>query len=293
MMKTRNIHFYRYIYHRIYGKSFQFIKNTFKVPSLPKISRSNIDVDVIIPVGPNETEMFGLVVQSVRRFLCHPINKIYVVAPTSSNLEEKARDIDCTYIDENNLIPNPLRDIDIRIDGVDRSGWLRQQIIKLNASSICSRENYIFVDADTVLVNDMVFIRNGKYVFYTSDEYYYKYYLGYKKLLGLKGRHHASFISHMMIFNKGLLEVMKKEIESYSRKRWFEAISELCSLNMNISFAEQETYGNFVLNNYTDRVQTMYWHNLHLRRDELSNLDVIVDKYGKNYRSLSFHHYLG
>src|SRR3712207_9589693 len=46
-------------------------------------------------------------------------------------------------------------------DGIDRSGWIFQQLLKLNFHKISTCDNYLVIDADTLFVKDTVLDRKS------------------------------------------------------------------------------------------------------------------------------------
>jgi hypothetical protein len=55
-------------------------------------------------------------------------------------------------VDERSILPIGPGNIDYEIDGVDRSGWLYQQLLKLAAASVVAQRYSLALDADTIFL---------------------------------------------------------------------------------------------------------------------------------------------
>jgi len=108
--------------------------------------------------------MLPLVLQGVRRFVKHKIDHIYLASSPNQQIARFAHEHGCTFVNEDDLSPLPKADIDYICNGIDRSGWLLQQLIKLNADSVCENDMYLALDADTVLIQEHIFF-HGKTIF--------------------------------------------------------------------------------------------------------------------------------
>ena len=127
--------------------------------------------------------------------------------------------------------------IDYKPAGMNRSGWLFQQLLKLNADTFTTSKHFLTIDSDTVLINDHVFVsENNKFVLRQSEEWHPPYFETFKKIFSYKASAKSSFVAHMMIFNKGVP-----------------------------------------------------FYNLPLPFSSFSSLDELEKKYGRKYKSISFH----
>lgn len=71
----------------------------------------------------------------------------------------------CTFIDENTVLPITKKDIHYRSRTWERSGWLFQQLLKLNGDKLCTADYFLVIDADTVLITPTVFGRTARHSF--------------------------------------------------------------------------------------------------------------------------------
>ena len=156
---------------------------------------------------------------------------------------------------------------------------------------LSSQEYFLVLDADTVYISPQVFVIDGKMVMLHSDEHHQPYFDVYQKLIGNSARTPLSFTSHQMLFSKEKLVGLRKRIEQIHETTWFDAILLNIDKNLESSFSEYETYGQWVLAHYPDEIVREYWFNKHLPRTLLSD-----DRWSRNIdnlRSISFHSYMG
>jgi hypothetical protein len=194
------------------------------------------------------------------------INKYYI----SSSIYVVSRKKDFKYyrairarnlflIDEDSLLPN-MTLCDLRQAKVPyfprRAGWYYQQLLKLAVSSVdYLSENYVVVDADTILLKRIPFLTGGKYSFIKSEEYHEAYFFNYIRLLNEPPNRSFSFISQCMIFNRKIVAEMNEKIISYnnSSDTWnWTIINGLIGDGPSL-FSEYETYGHFIKNRYPEK----------------------------------------
>jgi hypothetical protein len=265
---------------------YRFVKNN--VSWGKKVSSEN-DIDVLIPVIEKDLQTLPLVVQSIRKNLCHPIIKFVIVAPESQKIISFCKENECSFVSENSVLPFQKKDINYKYGELDRSGWLFQQFIKLYSDQICSSSKVLVMDADTILVSPQVFIVEGKTVLLHSDEHHQPYFDSYQNLFGKYTSTDLSFVAHQMLFNSSHLEEMRNTIQHRKSCKWYEAIISLIDTNELSIFADYETYGQWMLQNYPNEIIREYWFNLPLYRKHLHDLNQLENLFGKKCRSISFH----
>lgn len=203
-------------------------------------------------------------------------------------------------IDEDSLLPN-MTLYDLRLAKVPyfprRAGWYYQQLLKLAVSSVdCVSENYVVVDADTVLLKRIPFLAGGRYSFIKSEEYHEAYFLNYIRLLREPPNRTFSFISQCMIFNRKIVLEMKEKIISANNSsdswNWI-VINGLIGDGPSL-FSEYETYGHFIKNNYPDKCEFV---ELPWLRDGSKVLKTMfparqdLERLKSSYHLVSFEHY--
>jgi len=212
------------------------------------------------------------------------------VAPDSSQIRELCHRLNVDFVCEQIVAPLTKEDIDYVVNGTDRSGWLLQQLIKLNADSVAVTENFLVLDADTVLIKPQRLEADGRSVLMVSEEHHRPYYRTYEKLFGHPPQSHLSFVCHYMIFNKQILMLLRKAIQNRTQRTWARAIVESIDRNEVSSFSEYETYGNFLSEISARTVVRRYSNNRRLAPMEVSDISRYFAKPDR-FVSLSFHVY--
>lgn len=254
---------------------------------------SELPIEIVIPAIERDQEVLELLIDSIRLHIKHPIKKIHVVSPESDSLRSMCKDKDCEFVLENSFLDIKLEDIDYKVNGLNRAGWLFQQLIKLGADKFVDTENYLVLDADTVFVRDQVFESEGRLLLELSDESHTPYYHTYSKLTGEAAESPFSFVCHHMLINKTILKSLKEKIEKTTNMPWYRAICTLADREHPAAsgFSEYETYGNYAYSNYADKIKLEYWYNLSLKRSEIINFNHLKSLYKKRYKTISFQYY--
>jgi hypothetical protein len=269
---------------------FLCIKKKFK--SNFKIYRfDNIVVDVVIPTISKDYDLLKMVVRSTKN-LSQRVNKIYIVSNDNLQIKSFCKENNCVFIDENLVLGYEKSDISYVVGAVDRSGWIFQQLLKLSAGEFVEVENYLVIDSDAILVSENSFMEDGKFVFFQNVEWHEPYFKSFKELFGYKAKNTLSFTSHMMIFNKLLLCEMKKELESRHHIIWDKVYLSTISCKETSCVSDYDTYANWVMYNYPDRMVEKPLYNKALSRKYLKNLNDLEKKYGSDYKTISFHSYI-
>lgn len=177
-------------------------------------------------------------------------------------------------------------------DGIDRSGWLIQQFIKLNGDKICSSSKFLVIDADTVLIRPQIFEYNNKDILLFSDEFHEPYYQVFEKIFAYKTKDQISCVTHHMLFDIEKLKKMKAEIEHIHKKLWHDAILDILDYSQLSCFSEYELYGHWVCKNFTSDVCRRYFYNIALSKERLRDISKLERQYSGAQRSISFHSYL-
>lgn len=259
--------------------------------SLPRKARVRhaVTIDVLIPAIEKDLATLPYVIDAVRTHVKHPIGEILIIAPKKQRLLDFCRAKNCTFIDENTVLPITKKDIHYRSKTWERSGWLFQQFLKLNGDKLCTADYFLVIDADTVLIAPHSFRANGKTVFYSRNWSQPQYFATYKKLMGRKVSSTSSFVTHYMLFERSQLARMKKEIEAKHHTPWYSAILQSMNRTKQFAFSEFETYGNYLYSSDRGGMEIRKARNkgLHMNAGQLSKKQ--LNKLAEKYRSLSFH----
>ncbi len=252
---------------------------------------SDVPLDIVFVAADQDLAVLPLAVEGVRRNLRHPIKDIAIVAPAESRMKKLAREIGCRYVCESDVIPLRKRDIKYTVEGVDRSGWLLQQFLKLGADAIVDTDRYLVVDADTILIKPQIFLVGGSDVLLHTEEYHHPYFSAYEFLVNSGVKTRVSSVAHQMLFNRSRLASLKSRMEQVGNAPWCMSIINAADLTDLSCFSEYETYGQWCIANYPETTHREFAFNKSLSRSLMSPIDVIMQQYARDYRSVSFHWY--
>lgn len=251
---------------------------------------SDLKLDVVIPTVAKDLDILQFVVKGIRKHLKHPIGKIIIVAPAKGEIIEFAQNNECEFIDEDTVLPVRVSDINYNAGGLNRSGWLFQQLLKLSGEPVSKNDHYLVVDADYIMTSDRVFEENGKFVFDTSEEFHKNYFNVYTKMMGYPAESPVSFVTHHMLLSQEYITKFKHYLEDKHKKYWYEVIIELADRSHYSGFSEYETYANFLLKNFPESIKLEYWHNLEIQREDLVDLQVLnkwIQKAESKFKSIT------
>lgn len=237
-------------------------------------------IDIVITFHIKDEKNLKYTVNSIRQFV--QFSNIYIV--TKIENYEIVDNLNCKFINEN-IIGS---DLCKEILNEKRGGWYLQQILKLYAFNFVTTQNYLVIDADTVILKNLVFIQNNKPLYLINYHVFEPYFKGINYLLGIDNELDFSFISHHMIFDKEIVKQLIYEIELYTKTNWINAILNILYKNdKNISFSEFETYGNFLLNKNVE----ITYRKLHTIDIPIKPNIFLIKLYSYKYDMISFHNY--
>ncbi|MDF9844345.1 MULTISPECIES: DUF6492 family protein [unclassified Paenibacillus] len=246
-------------------------------------------IDVLIPAIDKDLATLPFVIDSLRRHVRHPISHIFIVSPASSRIRELCTRKSCIFVDETTVLPFTKQDIHYSSSRWNRSGWLYQQLLKMNGDRICREPFFLVIDADTVLIRPHRFRSGGKTVFYCRNWSQPEYFRTYRKLLGTAAPSPRSFVTHYMLFEKKKLSALKRTIEARQGLTWHAAIIRSINKKKQFGFSEFETYANYVYSKNRSAVLLRNANNKSLHSPAGSLGEKQIRKLARTYRSLSFH----
>ena len=246
-------------------------------------------IDVLIPAIEKDLATLPYVIDSLRRYVKHPITTIYIVSPNSSRIRNLCLRKNCTFVDERSVLPFTKKDIHYSSTRWNRSGWLYQQLLKMNGDHLCREKFFLVIDADTVLIRPHRFRSNGKTYFYCRNWSQPEYFRTYHKLLGVKAPSPRSFVTHYMLFERTKLAQLKRKIEARHGLTWYNAIIRSIDKTRQFGFSEFETYANYVYSENSSGVILKDAQNKSIHTPISSLSSARIMKLAQSYRSLSFH----
>lgn len=272
--------FYMRVYKREYNRYKQWIE-----PQKP----SSLPIDVIIPIVAKDLDILPYAIKSIQLHVKHPIGRIYIVAPNSQAIRSVAEAQNAVFVDEKTVCAIAKSDINYVVNGVDRSGWIYQQILKYNFSNVGTCDNFLVLDADTFFIKDIAFESKGKFYFDFSDEYHKPYQQAYQLLTNYSHKMPVSFVAHYMLFNRAILKKLVSHIEAVTAEPLHIAIKNLATvIDSESAFSEYECYANYCLQLSPERYKLRYWFNKSQPKSMLSTVDVLISNIPDS-KSLSFH----
>ena len=251
------------------------IENRHKRP----FKQSDVEIEIIIPCIDKDCGVLPYVIDSARKNILHPIKNIKIISPqNSARIKKICEDKNCVFVDEKTIM----------VKG-DFSNWLYQQFLKMEYHKICETDNYLVLDADTIINQPVAFIENGKFLLEYADEFHKPYFRTMKEL-GVYSKSPVSFIAHHMFFNKFKMEELLKYLGRNTNGDWVSSLQKTQKKYPKFNISEYEIYSNFMLKNYSCEVVVDYFMNKGFHVLEYVNIPQITEE-NKNFRTLSFHNY--
>lgn len=262
------------------------IDPAFRRNALPIRNSNKLEIDVVIPIIEKDLEIAKYAINSIRKLVMHKIGKIYLVAPNVDNIVTFAKQHNCEFIDENQVLPDP----EIKKYG----GWIIQQFIKLNMQDIVEKDHYLVVDADTFFLRPVVFMQNKLYlinVHYDCCQLRKRY---AANMLNNKKTYAYDFVPHHMLFSKKILQQMKQHIENIHHDVWYKAFlkSFIDDPSHVRGFSEYELYATYLTEFSNEKFKFVSSANLPMHRNFWESVEQVIKSYAANYKSISSHHCL-
>ncbi len=255
------------------------------------ITADNIPVDIAICCIKKDVDILPYCINGLRKYINHKISNIYIIAPANDEIINICNELNLTFVNENKCIGIKKSDISYTVNKKDRSGWLFQQLLKLHVDKICTEQNIFVIDADTILTKPKTLISNNKTYFDFSDEYHIPYFKTINKLIDRIKPLPVSFVAHMMVFNKSVLEQMRNDVENCTKQNFISAIIKEIDTNENSFFSEFELYGNYFYTVKYKESALRYWFNISLKTDDLKSIEEVIKANNNVVNSISFHSY--
>ena len=173
-----------------------------------------------------------------------------------------------------------------------RPNWTYQIFLKL-FQNVTENDNFLVIEADSVILKPLKFFEDNKTVFYLGRNYPHEPYFTFNKnVLGLEKRFNHSFICEFMMYDKKIIKDMISKTGCDTPDEFMELvyknISEYCVP------ADYEMYGNFVYEHHYDKFLTKQvtyeLHGRDGRKEKFSDNDIktLIER-NKDLESLSFH----
>lgn len=136
-----------------------------------------------------------------------------------------------------------------------RFGWYYQQFLKIGfAQSAYAKDYYLIWDSDTIPLNQLSFLSQGKMVFTPKTEYHKAYFETMQALIGCGKETDYSFIAEHMIISVPIMQELIRKIETSNipGDSWPIKIIHATPVDDPNGFSEFETYGTYCHHNHPD-----------------------------------------
>ncbi|MCE2716659.1 MAG: DUF6492 family protein [Pseudomonadota bacterium] len=265
---------------KLFMKFLSFKRDKYSNNHVPLCSEK---IDLVFLCAEKDLPAIRSAIDAAKGLVMHPINKIYLICPESEKLRKVAQEKDCEFIEESKVVPHLAK-------GNILPEHLKQQFIKLNADIVTTTDYFLIIDADTILLQTQIFLREGKAIFNATNGYVLERKRMVESVLKLGKYYNLDFTSHHMFFEKAKLKAMKKRLEELHGKPWQDALN-----NPEIPvpyFSEYEMYANFVLTFFPDEATIVNGRNSWMPADRISGIEWQRGFLSSRYKSVSFHHFM-
>lgn len=257
-------------------KYLRFKKDPYANNHIP-LSAENIDI--VILASETDINTLPFAIDAAKGLIMHPINKIYLICPQSEKLRSIALEKGCEFIDESKALPESLSSKLLL-------GELKQQFLKLNADSVTDPaiRYYLVIDANTVLLQTQVFLKNGKQILNAVNHYVLEYKQTTELLLKLGKYMNLSFNSDYMLFDKQVLKHMKNHIEKLHIQPW-QNVLQTCPQNL----CANEIYANYLLTYYANKTTVVHEKSALMPLEKSIGIGWQRGFLASHYKAVSFH----
>lgn len=259
-------------------------------------------LDAVIVAHPKDFVTLPSVISCLILNSVNPIRKFVIAVPEfviresrELSLELSASfGVDITVMSETALVPDATIKM-IRDKFGERSGWLLQQVLKLEAVLMGGDTPKLIIDADTVIASRQLFLdHEGRQLLHVSSEYQDSYYAFLSKLADLPTPFYTH-VSHHMVMQRDILNEIMTRLGVHSTHDLLQRAIEFCNSNPELTVSlDYEFYGQFAKLFASDRIQLSRLCNLTVREfpSNRKALDRLLLTASRHFKSLSFHSYL-
>ena len=159
----------------------------------------------------------------------------------------------------------------------------------MGADAIVSKGHFLILDADTAFVRRVTFETQGRNILFCNATSHRPYYKANQRLIGVAKAFPLSFVAHHMLFDVGLLKLLRQKIEERLAMKWEQAILQGLEPNEQSCFSEYELYGTFCWAFHRDRVEARLWYNQGIQANGVPPLAQLSRHYGGRLNTISLH----
>jgi hypothetical protein len=252
-------------------------------------------LEILFVTAGKDAEILKFAIDgAIRSSGCHDVTSITVVCPRKDleiirkNVERT--DFNIRYLAEDRIIPDALSQRILTVFG-SRSGWVIQQIIKLEYVKNSKSLGVLVIDADTVLLHSRCWLDfEGTQVLMPTWERH-KPYLEFLKLHGYRiAEGSLSHISHHMLFQPVLMKTMLSSYGIFELESLVSLVTQSHYSEHSPFSLDYEMYAQYLLHEHPSRVRYEKWSNFSVEEFSLSECG-FVSEYEGFFASVSVHSY--
>ncbi len=253
---------------------------------------SDETIDIVIPTISKDFDLLKECLAGIRKNVLHPIGSIFIVSRDGQPIKDFCVQNGLIFVDELSILGYGKEKTPYVANGVDRSGWMFQQLLKLSGDTFVTAKRYLVVDSDTILIQQHSFLESGKTVFAQNSEWHEPYFRTFETLFGYEAPARLSLTSHMMLFTVADLKAMKAELERKHGKSWDKVYTGTANPAEASCVSDYDNYAGWVMYNHPKGFKTRPFYNVALPRTRFAPLDALEQAYATKHKSLSFHSYI-
>lgn len=132
-----------------------------------------------------------------------------------------------------------------------RRNWIYQMMLKF-FQNVTKNDNYLIIEADTVILKKLEFFQGEKTIFYLGMNQYHEPNFNFmNKVFNLNREYNHSFISELMMYNKKIIRDILYKSKCNSIQDFLNLVYN--NVDNNSYPADYEIYGNFCYKYYKDK----------------------------------------
>ncbi len=117
---------------------------------------------LMMPLAVKDLTHAQVTLDAWRKHLLHPVADVIVVGQADPRVAQFAAASGARYINEDEILSEAAKTFRYVYQGRNRNGWIRQQLLKLQADTFTRTNDIVVVDSDTRPVRPIAFRRAGR-----------------------------------------------------------------------------------------------------------------------------------
>jgi Family of unknown function (DUF6492) len=244
---------------------------------------SHVPLAIVMPLARKDAEIAAKTIASLKKHIRHPIQEFIIVGQDCQTLRDLSAKLEVTFISEVDVLgqylEHPL---------VHKSGWLRQQFIKLSVFDFTSFDNVLVHDGDTIALRDINYIADDKPILNLVDEYTKKFFTFPRLIWREMDRHPRSFVAHGMLLQRAPMARLNQSVKARHGDDLRQFLLKNLSEATYQSLSEFEIYGNYLNSFEPSTFKTRYWYNVKAKPENMEKLEAFMAR-RLRFNSVSVH----